>query len=164
METKVRYLLASHSSPFISEKMTQAELETLEQKVLHPDKWEEAMPYFFDHFGTLQAFLDLSERTSLPIVLTMLGQIGKVLFQKEAVSLLNPSMFKVKTFNMLHGSCIIENKLVAFVYLMNIHKGVFSISNLETLKMEHCSRVSALPIASLDDDGMYQEPWNANPN
>ncbi|MBX2893121.1 MAG: hypothetical protein KF734_19580 [Saprospiraceae bacterium] len=145
--------------------MTQAKLATLEEKLLHPDDWDQAINYFFDHFGTEPAFLELSKKTRLPIILTMMGEIGKKLFQKEAVALVNPMMFKVKEFNMIHGTCIIEERLITFVYLMNIHKGVFSIANLQTNKVEHCSRVSALPLTELNDEQeMYEEPWNSNPN
>jgi len=146
--------------------MTQAKLEILEQKLLHPNDWDEAMNYFFDHFGTEPDFLEMSKKTRLPIILTMMGEIGKQLFHKNTVALVNPMMFKVKEFGMIHGTCITEGRLITFVYLMNIHKGVFSIANLATNKVEHCSRVSALPLGKLDDDDdqIYEEPWNINPN
>lgn len=145
--------------------MTQAKLATLEEKLLHPDDWDEAMSYFFDHFGTEPEFLELSRKTRLPIILTMMGEIGKQLFHKDAVALVNPVMFKVKEFNMIHGTCIAEGRLFTFVYLTHVHKGVFHIANLETMKVEHSSRVSALPLDELpDEDQMYEEPWNSNPN
>jgi hypothetical protein len=145
--------------------MTQAKLATLEQKLLHSDDWDQAMSYFFDHFGTEQEFLQMSKKTRLPIILTMMGEIGKQLFHKEMLTLVNPMMFKVKEFNIIHGTCVTEGRLFTFVYLMNIHKGVFSIANLETNKVEHCSRVSALQFGDLEDeDQMYDEPWNRNPN
>jgi hypothetical protein len=145
--------------------MTQAKLATLEQKLLHPDDWDEAMNYFFDHFGNDSEFLELSKKTRLPIILTMMGEIGKQLFHKDAVALVNPMMFKVKEYNMIHGTCITEGRLIAFVYLMNIHKGVFSITNLATMQIEHCSRASALPIGHLENESeLYEEPWNINPN
>lgn len=38
-------------------------------------------------------------------------------------------------------------------------------ANLATNKMEHCSRVSALPLDDLDNDtDIYEEPWNKTPN
>lgn len=145
--------------------MTQAKLETLEQKLLHSDDWDQAMSYFFDNFGTEQEFLQMSKKTRLPIILTMMGEIGKQLFHKETLTLVNPMMFKVKEFNIIHGTCVTEGRLFTFVYLMNIHKGVFSIANLETNKVEHCSRVSALQFGDIEDeDQMYDEPWNRNPN
>jgi hypothetical protein len=145
--------------------MTQAKLAVLEQKLLHPDDWDQAMSYFFDHFGTEQEFLQMSKKTRLPIILTMMGEIGKQLFHKETLTLVNPMMFKVREYNIIHGTCVIEDRLFTFVYLMNIHKGVFSIANLETNKVEHCSRVSALQFGDIEDeDQMYDEPWNRNPN
>ena len=99
--------------------MNQAKLDRLEEKLQDPEDWDQAMNYFFDHFGTEPEFLEMSQKT----------------------------------------------RLITFVYLMNIHKGVFSIANLQTMKVEHCSRVSALPLGSVEDeDHMYSEPWNINLN
>ena len=107
----------------------------------------------------------MSVKTRLPVIMTMMGEIGKQLFHKDEVALVNPMMFKVKEFDLIHGTCLTEGRLITFVYLMNIHKGVFSIANLQTMKVEHCSRVSALPIGTLqDEENMYKEPWNTNPN
>ncbi len=145
--------------------MNQAKLDRLEEKLQDPEDWDQAMNYFFDHFGTEPEFLEMSQKTRLPIILTMMGEIGKQLFHKEEVALVNPMMFKVKEFNLVHGTCVTEGRLITFVYLMNIHKGVFSIANLQTMKVEHCSRVSALPLGSVEDeDHMYSEPWNINLN
>ena len=145
--------------------MTQAKLATLEEIILHPSNWDDATNYFLDHFATEPAFLEMSQKTSLPIIIEMMGELAKHLFQKEAVALVNPMMFKVKPFHMIHGTCVVEGRLITFVYLTTVHKGVFSVGNLATQKMEHSSRVSALPLGSMDDeDEMYQEPWNSNPN
>ncbi|MFN0014515.1 MAG: hypothetical protein ACKVU2_08195 [Saprospiraceae bacterium] len=145
--------------------MTQAKLATLEEIILHPSDWDGATNYFLDHFATVPAFLEMSKKTSLPIIIKMMGELAKHLFQKDAVALVNPMMFKVKLFHMIHGTCLVEGRLITFVYLTTVHKGVFSVGNLTTHKMEHSSRVSALPLDHMDDeDEMYQEPWNANPN
>ncbi|MEQ1746203.1 MAG: hypothetical protein ABMA02_12310 [Saprospiraceae bacterium] len=145
--------------------MTQAKLATLEEIILHPSNWDDATNYFLDHFATEPAFLQMGQKTSLPIIIKMMGELAKHLFQKEAVALVNPMMFKVKKFHMIHGTCLVEGRLITFVYLTTVHKGVFTVSNLALQKMEHSSRVSALPLDQMDDeDEMYQEPWNANPN
>ena len=145
--------------------MTQAKLTKLEQKLQDPDDWDEAMSYFLDHFGADPVFLQMSKKTRLPIILTMMGEISKQLFHKETVTLENPMMFKVREFDIIHGTCVAEGRLFTFFYLMKIHKGVFSVANLETNKVEHCSRVSALQFGDIEDEEhMYDEPWNRNPN
>lgn len=145
--------------------MTQAKLALLEQKLLHPTDWDQAITYFFDHFATEKAFIGMSRKTHQPIIVTMMGELGKQLFHKRAVAIMDPTVFKVKEFNMLHGTCLMEGRLITFVYLMNAHKGIFSVANLATNKMEHCSRVSALALNDLDaGDDIYEEPWNKTPN
>lgn len=145
--------------------MTQAKLATLEEIILHPDNWDDATSFFLDHFAAEPAFMQMSRKTSLPIIIQMMGELAKHLFQKKEVALVNPTMFKVKAFNMIHGTCFAGGRLITFVYLTTIHKGVFSVGDLATNKLEHSTRVSALPLGNLDDeDEMYQEPWNTNPN
>lgn len=133
--------------------------------MLHPDEWDRAMNYFFDHFGTEPEFLAMSRKTRLPIILTMLGEVMKQLLHLEEVALINPAMFKVDKFHMIHGTCLSEGRLITFVYLQDIHKGVFCIASLINMRVEHCSRVSALPLGSWEDEEqMYREPWNQSPN
>lgn len=145
--------------------MTNAKLATLEEIILHPDNWDDATGYFLNHFATEQAFMEMSHKTSFPIIIKMIGELCRQLFKKDSVALVNPTMFRVKPLHMIHGTCMAEGKLILFVYLTSIHKGVFSIGNPFTNDTMHSSRITALPLGDLDgEDNMYQEPWNSNPN
>jgi hypothetical protein len=145
--------------------MKDAKLATLEDIILHPDNWDDATGYFLNHFATDPAFMDMSKKANLPIIIKMMGELCKQLFKKDTVALVNPTMFRVKSLHMIHGTCVVERQLIMFVYLTSIHKGVFSIGNPFTNDTMHSSRITALPLGDLDDeDTMYREPWDTNPN
>lgn len=141
--------------------MTREKLAELEKRILHPNDWDKAMGYFLDHFGVHKEFMDISQKTQLPIVVKMMGEMAKYVFKKQSVAFVNPMIFRVKEFNMIHGHALVEGKTLAFVYLTHIHKGVFCIGDPLTGALFHSTRISALPLGNLDKDtDVYQEPWN----
>jgi len=145
--------------------VTDDKLAGLAKIIQHPDKWEDTTKYFLDHFASDQEFMDLGKRTRITVILKVIGEIAKKVLNKPMVAIENPIMFRVKSMNMIHGSCTSEGWVMMFVYLTDIHKGVFSTSKPFSKEQAFSSRITALPMTDLDDeDQIYQEPWNINPN
>lgn len=142
------------------EKMAQ-----LAKHIQHPDKWEESTQYFLDHFASDQEFMEMGKKTRIDVLLKIMGEVAKKVLNKPVVRIENPQMYRVKSMNMIHGSCTSEGWVMMFVYLTNIHKGVFMTTKPFTKGQSFSSRITALPLTGLDDeDKIYEEPWNNNPN
>ncbi len=163
-------LYSAHYESFYSSQnninmVSKDHLARLAEIVQHPDKWEDSTKYFLDHFASDQEFMEMGKRTRIDVLLKIMGEVAKKVLNKSLVRIENPQMYRVKSMNMIHGSCTSEGWVMMFVYFTNIHKGVFSTTKPFSNQTGFSSRVTALPMPELDnEERLYGDQWNMNPN
>ena len=145
--------------------MTDAMLNTLKEKLLHPKDWEQALFYFFDHFANEKAFIEMGKKAKIPIFETLIGELCLDLFRQSPVKIEELQVFKVKEFDLIHGGCFVGNHFIVFIYLTKLHRGVFGIADKFNGNLKHTTRITALPPEELkDEDLLYGDYNEMNPN
>jgi len=117
--------------------MTEAKFNILKQKVQDPHDWDAALHYFLDHFSNDGQLFKRSQKVHIPLIQQLFGELCVGLFRKSPVPLIGLSVFRVKEFGLIHGSCMAEGKHILCIYLTDIHQGVFGISYLLGQRLEH---------------------------
>ena len=113
--------------------MTYQHLAQLEHLLMHEASFEKTYSYFMDHFGVNPAFIDVGQKTSVPNIITMLGEIARQFFQNEAIVMTDLLVIKVDKFNLLHGFVHVEGHLMVFFYCKKVNRGMACLQNMLSL-------------------------------
>jgi hypothetical protein len=110
--------------------MTYPHLAHLEHLLMHEEAFEKTYSYFMDYFGVNPAFIEVGQKTSVPTITTMLGEICRQFFKKEAIVLTGLMVIKVDELNLLHGFVHVEGHLMVFFYCKKINRGMACLNNM----------------------------------
>lgn len=167
MAESARGLAENHTTKH-QHTMTAATVQELARKIQHPTEWEEAFPYFLQKTVHDPDFFHHGQKTSIPIILQMLSIIAGHGADESEIKLINPVMARHPEYHLIHGMAHVGPRVISFVYLTDIHQGVFDITDPVTETSERRSRCSALPLNQDPNDPQYQkiytEDYNLHPN
>jgi hypothetical protein len=106
--------------------MDLALLETLKQKLLQAQEFQEIWEYFMDHFGEDPDFMALGERTRNPFLEAVMSQVGQQLFGGP-VQTAECLLTRLPEQQFIHGGCILAGKAGNVLYFEDAQVGLLAV-------------------------------------
>ncbi|HHM21666.1 MAG TPA: hypothetical protein ENJ20_06540 [Bacteroidetes bacterium] len=130
--------------------MKKTNIRTLRKKLHHPTDWDDSIMYFLNVFPIDKKFWERSKKVHIPVFESMVGEVCIDIFKKETVRLIGMSMYRIKEFKLVHGSCYVEKKIILFFYFTDIHRGVLAVIT-PAGGLVHSTRITALPPEDMEN-------------
>ena len=110
--------------------MTYQHVQELEHRLLHDDAFEKTHAYFMDNFAEKPAFSKLGKRTNVPYLTTMIGELCRQFFKKDAIAMNHFTVIKVEAYQLLHGFVQVEGLFMVFCYSKKVNRGTACMLNM----------------------------------
>jgi hypothetical protein len=100
--------------------------QTLKEKVLTAENFNEVWQYFFDHFSDTPAFINMGKKTKSPFLKSILEGVGERLFRKKG-EVTNMMLVEIPRHHFIHGACFIQGRMASVMYFEDVKVGMLSV-------------------------------------
>lgn len=102
-------------------------IKILKKRITEESDFLDLYNYFFDHFGENQTFLDESIRIENEALQTIIVEVAKKVLGLPLV-VADLLLLEVAEFKIVHGTAIMNSKLLTFFFFKDITVGLVAIA------------------------------------
>ena len=107
--------------------------------------WE----YYFDNFAENREFINLGRQVTGRRMHQILGEVAVRVLGKTELELRKPVLVEQPESNLVHGSCMVEGKVICILFFSDLDLGMAAVSELSgTFKTTYC-RFSTTPAQAI---------------
>ncbi|MBL8150467.1 MAG: hypothetical protein JNN15_11130 [Blastocatellia bacterium] len=105
--------------------MLNQKIDTLKEKALTCEKFKDVWNYFLDNLSESTEFYDAGKVSSSKILTILLEVLRNEFFPNKKIKKL--LIVELKNFNFIHGTCMISDRLVGFIFFKEINLAMFCL-------------------------------------